>query len=138
VSDLPRNVILANTQEERTVLTDARTGDTLAIAGDTTAIGVDAAGGRHVRTSHVRVRSDDLRIIERTEQLYACTCGCGLTLLTRHAVLFCGFCQRPVALTHAKTWDDGSTTRPVCPTCFAPGRRQRAFRRFLVWLQQAL
>jgi hypothetical protein len=138
MSHLPPDIILANTQEERTVVVDGRTGDTLPIDGDTTAIGVDAAGGRHVRTSHVRVRSDDLRIIDPTEQLYACSCECGLTLLTRHAVLFCTFCQRPVALTHAKTCDDGTSRHLVCPACFIPGRWQRAIGRALVWLKQAL
>ncbi len=136
--DLPPDIILANTQEDRTVVVDGRTGDTVSIGGETTAIGVDAAGGRHVRTSHIRVRSDDLRVIDPKEPLYRCACECDLTLLTRHAVVFCTFCQRPVALTHAKTWDDGTATQLVCPTCFAPGRWRRALLRLRAWFNRAL
>jgi hypothetical protein len=106
------------------------------IGGSATIVTVDlSTGGRAFIERQLRVRSTDGRLIDPAEQIYACGCGCNQKpRLTKHAVVFCALCQVPLALDHAKTWDDGRTQVPVCPACFARGRWMRALVRWWRWL----
>jgi len=126
--------LVENDQTQTTEILDARTGARLITGLTNTTAVVDAQGGRHFAQRQIRVRGDDGRLINPADQLYACSCGCGLDLLTTHTVRFCAFCQAPLHLTHLRTWDDGTTKAGVCPACWEPGHTNRAIKRFLVWL----
>ena len=137
-NEMPRIGSAVESASSTTVdVLDATTREQVSIGGKSAVITLDLVTGTRVFTERdVRVRSNDGRLIDVQEQVYRCLCGCNTPLLTRHSVLFCAFCQSPIALTHAKSWDDGITRERVCPACWEPGHRRRAVARVLRWLQQ--
>ena len=132
--DLPP-VVVQNRQSTVTDVIDAETGERITVGGNTITISVDPlTGGREVEERTVRVRAEG-RIVDPKEAIYACGCGCNSKpLLTSHVVRFCNFCQIPLALGHARTWDDGTTKAEACPRCWEPGHTKRAIKRLLTWL----
>lgn len=129
-------VVVQNRQSTLTDVIDAETGQRMTLGGSTITISVDPlTGGRDVEERQVRIRADG-RIIDPGEAIYACACGCNTRpLLTSHTVRFCNFCQVPLALGHARAWDDGTTKVEACTACWLPGCRLRAIKRFLTWLR---
>lgn len=132
-SELP--VVVQNRQSVITEVIDAETGQRMTLGGSTITISVDPiTGGREVEERTIRLRSDG-RVLNPEEPVYACGCGCNSKpLLTSHTARFCNFCQVPLALGHARAWDDGTTKVETCPRCWLPGHRLRALKRFLTWL----
>lgn len=126
--------VVENEQVQTTEILDARTGARLVTGATNTTITIDPTGARHFVQQQIKVRGADGRLINPTEQVYACNCGCGTDLLSEHTIRFCEFCQTPLAMGHARGWDDGITKAAVCPRCFEPGRRVRAIKRTLRWL----
>lgn len=110
-------------------------GEQVAIGGTSILLALNP-NGRILQERHVRVRANDGRLIDPQEQVYQCLCGCKTPLLTRHSVLFCAFCQAPILLAHARSWDDGITHERVCPACWEPKHLQRALLRWCRWLTQ--
>lgn len=128
-------VAVQNRQTTTTDVIDVETGQRSTIGGTTITISVNpVTGERDIEERTVRVRSDG-RIINPQEPVYSCGCGCNTKpLLTSHTVRFCTFCQVPLALNHTRNWNDGATSADACPTCWTPGRRMRALKRFVAWL----
>lgn len=126
--------VVENEQVQTTEILDAVTGARLVIGATNTSVTIDASGGRHFAQQQIRVRGTDGRLLNPTEQVYRCTCGCGTDLLSHHSIRFCEFCQAPIVTTHARTWDDGQKNAVVCPPCWNPGHTKRAIKRFLTWL----
>jgi hypothetical protein len=128
-------VVVQNQHRQLDDVIDAETGNRMTVGITTTTISVDPlTGGREVEERTVRVRADG-RIINPAEAIYACACGCNSKpLLTTHTVRFCTFCQVPLALGHARNWDDGTTRTEACPQCWNPGHTKRALKRLLTWL----
>ena len=131
------SVVVENRQATVTDVVDAETGQRVTLGGSTITITVDPlTGGRAVEERTIRVRSEG-RILNTNEPIYACGCGCNTKLLlTNHTVRFCNFCQVPLALTHARAWDDGTTRTATCPSCWESGHRLRAIKRFITWLRR--
>ncbi len=131
---LEPTTLVQNEQVQTTEILDARTGANVVIAATNTSIAVDPMGGRHFAQREIKVRGNDGRLLQATDQVYRCTCGCETDLLSAHTIRFCEFCQGPLAMGHARAWDDGITKATVCTRCYEPGRRARAIKRFLRWL----
>lgn len=132
MNHLPPNTVLANTQQEGTVILDPRTGETIPIGGQSTSVVVDAAGGRHSHAENMLLRGDDLRTINPKEPVFKCCCGCGQNRLTAPSVLYCSRCQDPIRRSHQKTLADKS---PICPRCYRPLDR---IRKAFTWIKNAL
>lgn len=115
---------------------DSTTQDQIPIGGMSSVVSVDLQTGTRVFTERqIRVRSTDGRLLDPAEQVFRCLCGCkNAPLLTRVSVTFCGQCQAPLFLAHAKTWDDGIVRQPACPPCWRHHRWQRLLLRFCRWL----
>jgi hypothetical protein len=130
-------VVVQNRQSTITDVIDVETGQRLTLGGNTITISVDPfTGGREIEERTIQVRSDG-RILNPNEPVYACGCGCNSKpLLTSHTVRFCAFCQVPLALGHARTWDDSITKAEACPRCWEPGHTKRAIKRFITWLRR--
>jgi hypothetical protein len=127
-------VVVENEQTQTTEVLDATTGARLVIAATNTTVAIDQHGARHFAQQQIKVRGADGRLIKDGEEVYPCTCGCGMDHISQHKICFCEFCQDPFAKGHARTWDDGITRAAVCPRCYEPGRRMRAVKRTLRWL----
>lgn len=130
----PPNTRVDATDVRTIEIVDPVTGERTIISGTHSQVVVGRHGELGFIEQEVRARGNDLRVIRPETEVFACGCGCGTPLLTRPSVLFCGICQIPVALTHAKTWEDGLTKINVCPSCWTPGHVRRAIGRFLRWL----
>lgn len=128
-------VVVQHRQTQRTDIVDAESGSRLTVGASTTTISVDPrTGAREVEERAVRIRAEG-RLIDPREAIYACGCGCNSKpLLTSHVVRFCTFCQVPLALGHARMWDDGTARAESCPRCWEPGHTKRAIKRLLKWL----
>jgi len=128
--------VVQHRQATMTEVIDAENGQRVTIGASTITISVDPlTGARDVEERTLRVRTDG-RILNPAEPVYACGCGCNSKpLLTSYTTRFCTFCQVPLALGHARTWNDGTTKTEACPTCWTPGHRTRALKRFLTWLR---
>ena len=126
--------VVENEQVQTTEILDAATGARLVIGATNTTITLDPTGARHFAQHQISVRGTDGRVLNPTDPVYRCSCGCDTDYLSQHTVRFCEFCQSPLAMGHARTWDDGTTKAAVCTPCYAPGRRKRAIKRFLTWL----
>lgn len=126
------------TSETTTVeVVDPITGERIIIGGTTTNVVIGPCGERAIVERELLARTNDQRIITARTEVFACGCGCNaLPLLVRDSITFCEACRIPIAIAHAKTCDDGSTTAVVCPSCWQPGHRIRAIKRLLRWVLQ--
>lgn len=125
----------AATQRDTIELIDATSGQCTIVAGTEITIIIGPNGERAVVQREVLARSNDQRVITPNTEVFSCGCGCNaLPLLVRDSITFCESCRIPVAVSHAKKWDDGIASAVVCPSCWAPGHLQRAIKKFFRWI----
>lgn len=116
-------------------IVDPATGERIIIGGTTTSIIIGPCGERAIVERELRARSNDRRVITAKTEVFACGCGCDqLPLLVAESITLCESCHIPIAIAHARKWDDGLTSATVCPSCWLPGHRLRSLKRFLRWV----